>query len=227
MPTLQIKLTENVSPTVAAMIADMRNKGAITAASAGVQNELKDFYAGLEQTRPNKMGYPRQHFWADVRGTVQRPEVTTPQTASVSITHLAIRQRIEGGYIRPGPGKDYLTLPANEKAYGHRAREFSFLRFGFAENRYGHLAPALIATERSDLSFGRKRKDGTKKITGTPRGEEVFYWLVKQVYQPADPGALPATAQLVAAAVRGANEWAADMQARAQAKLNQPPEAAS
>lgn len=225
MPTITINVRENVSPAMAELIAGVENRGVITAASAGVRNDLRDFYAGLENTRPNKMGYPRQHFWADVRGTVQQPLVTDPENATVSITHLAIRQRIEGGKILPGPGKEFLTLPANEKAYGHLARSFHNLRFGYAENERGNLAPALIAAERSELSFGRKRKDGTKKVTATYHNEEVFFWLVRQVYQPADPTAFPAQARLVAAAVAGATEYARELEARANQKLQQPPEA--
>lgn len=208
MPTLKINLAENLTASTQAMVADLRGPGTITAASRSLANDLRDWFGELEQTRPNKMGWPRQHFYSDVRGSVQKPVVVDPGFAEVSITHRAIRQRVEGGKIVPEKG-EFLTIPARPEAYGHVAREFHNLHFGFAENRYGNLAPALIENLSQDVKFGRQRKDGSRKVTpGAERGGEVFFWLVRQVYQAADPGVLPPEARVAAAVERGALEYA-------------------
>ncbi len=217
MPTIQINLFDGLTPTQKALLEGIRGPGMITAASRAMAGFLRNWFAGLEETRPNKQGFPRQHFWADVRRSVQNPVVADPTFASVSITHRALRQRIEGGVIRPGAGKKYLTIPATEAAYGHVAREFNNLHFGFAENKYGNLAPALIENTYQKIAFGRKRKDGTRKATpGEERGGKVFYFLARQVYQAPDPTVLPPNEQVQSAAVTGAIEFAQAQADRAQ-----------
>jgi hypothetical protein len=205
---LNVNITGDVTAETRAMLASVRSADCVRAAARGVQAETKDFYAGLEQTRPNKQGWPRQHFWAAVRRSVNQPVVNSPTEATVSIADPNILQRIRGGYIRP-LGHKYLTLPATAEAYGKRAREFHNLRFGFAENKFGNLAPALVENSAQRVAFGRRRKDNTRKVTpGEEVGGKAFFWLVKQVYQQADPTAMPTQAQLQVAAVKGANEWA-------------------
>lgn len=206
---LNLNIQGDIHAETRALLASVRSGEGIRAAARGVQAETKDFYAGLEQTRPNKQGWPRQHFWAAVRRSVNQPVVNSPTTATVSITHPHLLQRVKGGPIRPGAGRRYLTIPAIAEAYGKRAREFHNLRFGFAENRFGNLAPALVENSGQSVAFGRRRKDGTRKVTpGEEIGGNAFFWLVKKVYQPADPTALPTEAQLQVAAVAGANSWA-------------------
>lgn len=206
---INVTFSGDVNAETKALLASVRGDGGIKAASRGVANETRSFYSGLEASRPNKQGFPRQHFWAAVRRSVNNPVIQSPKEATVSITHVALRQRIQGGTIRPKGGKKYLTIPATSEAYGKRAREFSNLRFGFAENRFGNLAPALVENSGQRVAFGRRRKDGTSKVTpGAEIGGKAFFWLVRQVYQPADPAAMPTNAQLNIAAVRGAEEWA-------------------
>jgi len=213
---LTLKVRENLTATTAALIAELRGPGTVTAAAVGVANETRDWFAGLEQTRPNKMGFPRSHFWSDVRGSVQNPQLSGDQAATVAITHVGIRQRLEGGKIVPLKG-EYLTIPANAQAYSHLAREFHNLHFGFAENRYGGLSPALIENTSQEFTVGRKKKDGTRTVKpGRERGGEVFFWLVRQVYQPADPSVLPPEERLVGAVEKAVGGYARNLIARAK-----------
>lgn len=206
---LNVNIQGDVTAETRALLASVRSGDGLRAAARGVAAETRDFYAGLEQTRPNKQGWPRQHFWSAVRRSVNNPVLQSPTTAVVSITHAALLQRVRGGYLRPGVGRKYLTIPAIGEAYGKRAREFHNLRFGFAENRFGNLAPALVEASATRVAFGRRRQDGTRKVTpGEAVGGKAFFWLVKKVYQRADPTALPTEGQLAVAATRGANEWA-------------------
>ena len=206
---LSVTIKDSASPVLRSAIEQLRGPGLIRAAATGVRVELREHFANLEATRGNKNNFPRTHFWIQVRNSVNVPVVQNPTLASVSISDHRIRQRLEGGYIRPGPGKQFLTLPENEQAYGHRAREFHNLHFGFAENRYGSLAPALIEDNAQRVKFGRTRKDGSRKVTpGAEVGGAVYFWLVRQVFQRADPSVLPNAERLENAATVGAEKYA-------------------
>lgn len=175
--------------------AELLNVGA-----RGLAEKLRSFFGLLDQSRPNAMGGTRTHFWGKVRRSVQNP-VVTPPAAEVSINHLGFAQRLFGGFIRPVTRK-FLTIPASPEAYGKTAGEFrGRLRFGFAENRYGSLSPALLTSDSSTVRLGRKRKDGSRKFSGKARPGLVMFWLVKQVYQRPDPTVLPSAEELEAAAV--------------------------
>lgn len=211
---ISVNINDGATPAVKAMLASLNGPELVKAGAGEVRVELREHFAMLEQTRPNKNAWPRQHFWADVRQTVNNPVVTDSTMATVSVTHHAIAQRLLGGYIFPKNGKKYLTLPARPEAYGKRAAEIPGLRFGFAENKYGNLAPALVQTAAQSVKFGRTKKDGTRTVTPGAYGDAYFF-LVKKVFQPADPGVLPTEAKIAAAAQRGATVYAEAMADRA------------
>lgn len=197
--SLAIDIRQSVTTALQAAQGAVRAEDLALVGGRGAANEIRAHLAGLESTRPNKQGWPRQHFWAKARRSVQAPRLAGGG-AIVSLTHPGIGLRYFGGTTRPIARK-YMTIPATEEAYGHSAREFSNLRFGFAENRFGNLAPALIERDHTALSFGRKRKDGTRGISGKSRGGRTFYWLVKRAFHPADSTVLPTPEALSSAAV--------------------------
>ena len=60
-------------------------------------------------------------------------------------------------------------------------------------------AIALEEAPSQDVSFGRKRKDGSRKVThGEVRGGLIMYWLVPCVVQKADRTVLPSDAEIEA-----------------------------
>lgn len=122
----------------------------------------------------------------------------TLTSASVVVRHAAIRQRIEGGTIEPGPGKKFLTIPAQAIAYGRRAGEFPQLVFAWAshiQNRRSGFA--LVAPSAINKEVGRARRDGTRRTKEVaPSG--VYFWLVRRVRQPADPTVIPDEQQMQA-----------------------------
>jgi hypothetical protein len=209
--TISISFRDGASPTLAMLLNEVRNAPlAATAAARGVANRLRSHFLQLEGERPNKMGYPRQHFWSQVRKSVGNP-VMEGDFASVTISHLAFRQKLEGGTIKPGPGKKYLTIPAAAETYGKRAREFSALQFAYVEapNNPGTVRPALIAQRAVStlIALGTRGKKRFKAVAST-LGMLPLYWLVREVKQAPTPGALPTDAELVAAALGGAEQWA-------------------
>lgn len=218
---IRIDVKDFLTPELNQLVAGMRSRGFITAVARGVRNAVQGFYRGLQFSRPNKMGWRRLNFWADVAKSVQLPEIQSAAQATISVNHVGIRQRIQGGYIRPTGGRKYLTLPADERAYGMRAREFHNLHFGFAENRWGNLAPALLENWSQDVRFGKQRKDGSRKVTpGPERGGDVIFWLVQKVYQRPDPAARPTDEALFSAGTEAGNDYAQVLSDRANEGKN-------
>lgn len=211
------QINDTSSPALRQLVLDVRNAQAIARAGGrGVANLLRDHFARLEESNPNRRGYARTHFWSKVRGTVNEPVEVNPNTVSVNITSTEIAQKVFGGEIKPKPGHKYLTLPAHPDAYGRRAREFPGLHFGFAVNDGGFLAPALLG-QRGVVTNIEQSTRGKKKFkaTSTEIGETPLFWLVKRVRQTPMPGALPTEAALTRSATLGAEDWAANLTARA------------
>jgi hypothetical protein len=145
---------------------------------------FKERFFQLDKERPNKLGGERTHFYADAAKAVSSEG--NANEAIVTVAQQGIRQRIEGGTIRPIKGK-YLTIPARAEAYGHTAREFKNLRF-VKTSRGG----MLVDVDVQRVSFGRARKDGTRKVTpGAVQGGGAMFWLVPSVTQSGDRTILP------------------------------------
>jgi hypothetical protein len=167
-------------------------------AARGVRNRVQERFQELEDTHPNKRGWPRQHLWGQLRRSTQAPMPAGPGLFTIEINHVAAAQIYWGGRIRPVNAK-YLTLPATAEAYGKRAREFNDLKFGFAPDPEldGAMRPALIQASSTVVSFGREKKDGTRSVNrGATLGGTVFYWLTKEVNQAGFPEMLPTEEQL-------------------------------
>jgi len=173
----------------------------------GVRNALKENFQRLEDTRPNKEGWPRQHIYARMMRSVQVPQ-SNGAGMQVSINDLTVAQRLFGGAIMPVHAK-MLTLPATAEAYGHRAREFDDLHFAIRPDpdRGGALRPALVQPEQSGVKFGKLRKDGTRRTIPGKQTGGVFFWLTGRVVQQPDPTILPTEEKLLEAAVKPIDEY--------------------
>ena len=143
-----------------------------------------------------RLGATSTGFYADCARGTQLPEVR-PDGVAVAITKEGIAQRYFGGTIKPGASKKWLTIPAIAEAYSKRARSFSNLRFV-------PLGPDLAAlVERRATLLKRSRKGFT------PAAETigpVWYWLKRQVTQPADPNVLPMPKEMIDAAAKEGND---------------------
>jgi hypothetical protein len=133
----------------------------------------------------NRNSWPSTGFWGRAARSTNYSLLS--DGVDINVNQQGVRQRLEGGPINAKPGQ-WLTIPARSEAYGRRAREFNNLVFVLFR---ADLA-ALVESESQDVSFGRPRKDGTRKVTpGEERGGGVMYWLKKSVNQNANPGVLP------------------------------------
>ncbi|HBY60596.1 MAG TPA: hypothetical protein DEH78_12295 [Solibacterales bacterium] len=156
---------------------------------------------------PNKRSWPKTNFFAQAARSVSSK--VDGSDINIDVTGpVGFRQRYRGGTITPKNVK-FLTLPAAPEAYGKRAREFSNLRFAIIEQD-GKKRPALVQAEATQFKLGRKRKDGSRKLTVLGEtGGGVMYWLVRRANQAPDPSVLPTTEVLIAAIARDTNAWLA------------------
>ncbi len=147
---------------------------------------LRDHLYQRDKT-PNALGGKRTHFYAEAARSTHYE--VQPDGVLFGIEKVGIRQRLQGGTIRP-VNRKYLTIPAIAAAHGRRALEFDnlqFVRFG-----KGASAPAALIEKPAGASVKGKKVAGGKKFTkATGYKRRVFYWLVKSVNQKADPGVLP------------------------------------
>lgn len=204
-----IKIKDGATPMLQELEKTIRGGQLENAMAQGAANRVRKWLFRKNQTNPNKLGGRRTNFWSGVaKSTSYTSQVGR---ATVIIDKIGFAQRLHGGFIK-AKNKKYLTIPAVPEAYGRRAREFSDLRFGFTEGKYGGLVPALVRASRSRVSFGRRKRDGSRTVKqgGLDGGGEAMYWLVKRVFQQADPSSLPPAQEITDAAMRGATEYLRD-----------------
>ena len=145
-------------------------RGLMTALTTRLHDDLKDHF--IERNRePNKRGWPKQNFWAQIAAATFPGEITDDR-GEVVISDYRMRMRVEGGTIKPKE-KKALTIPLRQEAAGKRA-----------------------STLERDLGvklFVPGSKDNPKNVLAAMIDGrlEVFYALVKSVEHPADPDALP------------------------------------
>jgi hypothetical protein len=163
-----------------------------------VVNLIKGHLVAYDSSHPNAFGAKRTHFYA-AAGRAASFQVQ-PWGVLVGISHTGIAQRFFGGTIKPIPPKKLLTIPANADAYGRRAGEFNNLEL-IGNRKYGFLA--LVERQATAVTFGRVRKDGTRRAKAKATGGRIMFWLVPQVVQRGDPDVLP-TADTMAAEARNA-----------------------
>lgn len=171
-----IKQLDNTRPVMAAM-------------GKALEQELIATFRDYNQSKPNKMGWPRSNFWN--RRVARKTALTsvTQSEAVVTVASPELIHRIEGGTVTPKRGKT-LAIPPNGQAYklgGPRAsgRDFQFLLLA-----QGNLVGALLKPEQY-------RTKDRQMIGG-----EVMYWLVRKVTHKPDPSLDPYKNPSIAARIK-------------------------
>jgi len=142
-----------------------------------LERQLKAHFLQREQDSPNKQGFPRSHFWIrEVRNKTAVREVTSTK-ATVGIDSPQFRMKLDGGTIRPGPGRKLLSIPLRAEAYGVYPRAGTI--------------PGLFFKKMSGGRMYLAARDG--------QALRVYWRLVPYVTIPADPRALPPAEKLKAA----------------------------
>ena len=187
---------------------------------------FRNRFLQLNAERPNRLGGKRQKFWNQAaRGTDTQPDDTG---VTITVNQVGVRQRVEGGVIKPTGGRKFLSIPAITEAYGTVPADWGFQpkSGGQQDERTGrlHFVPtrnggALVMNELSQVSFGKRvKKDGSRTvIRGEALGGQVVFWLVKSVTQKPDPTILPTAAQVTSAASLALSKWIGTQEKRAAA----------
>ena len=156
-------------------------------------NLVRDHLFALDAERPNQLGGPRTHFYANAAKSVTTPEPDGPD-ATFTITQIGLAQRWLGGEIKPGGGTSsvtgnptkYLAIPARAEAYGKTPGEFNDLEF-----RKTATGGLLVESLQTGVSIGRRTRHGRTVTRGNEAGGLVMFWLVTSVNQKPDPTVLP------------------------------------
>lgn len=149
-------------------------------------NVLRDHFAARDR-EPNKRGWPKQHFWGEIREATGVSEVTDT-SATVTIADYRMAHKIKGGAIVAKQAKA-LTIPLHPLAYGKRAS---------------------VLEAETGIDLFQPGKKGEKKgvLLGEYQGQLIaFYALRKRVNQPADPRALPPDEEINEAMTEEVSDW--------------------
>lgn len=189
-PDIQINVTKD---TASMAVTDLLRALASSALRRHVGAAVVTFtQAHLRSLLGNKQGWPSQGFYEKAaRGTAYN---VTPDGIEVTIENEDAPGAMKHQYNRGVAGKTtitatdkLLTVPARAEFYGHRAGEFSNLRFV----QFASGAKALVigkgGSELVNFSTGR----GSSKGIGARSAMMVAYWLVDSVTQDAKPEVLP------------------------------------
>lgn len=134
----------------------------------GLEHDLQEHFLRKNET-PNKRGFPRSNFWAEVRRSTQLASATA-QRATVTISDPRFATHLRGATIRPRNSK-YLAIPNTAEASGSEPRSGRIVGLFFAKNKKG---TRMLATKAEAAG-----------------GITVHYWLKESVRIPKDPQALP------------------------------------
>lgn len=119
--------THNLPPRVTQRVTDaLRSPAMRKLALRSLVNMIRAHLVNLEQTKPNRKGWPRLHWYAKVARSVNQQE--TPRGGQVLVSHVGAALRYFGGTVKPVK-KKWLTIPMIAASYGKRAREFRNLFF--------------------------------------------------------------------------------------------------
>jgi hypothetical protein len=198
---IQLRFRDRLPPDLNQMLSDLRSPEPMQAAGQGVVALLREHFREAERTRPNRRGWPRQHFWAQFARRVSLGP-TTPARAIVQIQDPqgALRHKIDGGTITPKRGRA-LAIPLTAEAYkkGAQAR----IRDAFPEAFVMRTKKGawIVRAKFQTRGTGRRKKG----IQG--QRLEFLFKLVPRVTHSADPRALPDESAIAAAAIGAVEGW--------------------
>ena len=203
-PIMQLTVTGNAGPAVAALLGSLRRPEPVLQVGAqAIVRALRDHFR-TRDAQPNRQGWPKTHFWRQFSRGVGVASTSNTE-AVVSVAHPAIRHKIEGGTITPKRGK-FLAIPAMAAAYAAGSpREGAApdnLAFAYSQHPQGGWRPSLVVQTDVVKEVGKPRKDGTRRSKLVRQAGEIWYWLVRSATQAPDPDTLPSP-ELLESAARG------------------------
>ena len=195
MPSYGVSIQDTASDTLQRLITAVKGREYTTPVGEAGKGVLMTHFAAKNadpKSHRTAMGFgaaPTDLYAEFAQSTSWQPSFAG---VTLSVDHVAARQRLEGGTIKP-VNSTYLTIPARSESYGKRAREFGetlMVLFG----RNGPYALAAKADHMRTLRRGPRAGQlvpvrGEEK--GTAGAGGVYFFLVSESTQPPDPTVLP------------------------------------
>lgn len=162
------------------------------------QRTVREHLQGLDQTRANRMGGRRTHYYGSARRATEY--VIEGEDIIISIGQVGMKLHFYGGTVTAGknissatgqPTK-YLTIPASPAAYGHSARDFPNLIVVWG---HGGKPVGLAVAEEANRAGGSHRGPKLVKRGALVPGQMMF-WLKESVTMQPDPTVLPTSETL-------------------------------
>jgi len=126
----------------------------------------------------------------------------------ITVTHPAIRQRIQGGEIKPTGDKEYLTIPAIGAAYGKRVRDFGYeLEMGIFTDGWGRTGLGWGLRDDFKVQKITRRKGELKVTQKTKYRAGVYFWAVRSVNQGPDNTVIPSDEQFFIGVEKAIGGW--------------------
>jgi hypothetical protein len=165
------------------------------------QRTVREHLQGLDETRANRMGGTRSHYYGSARKATEY--FIEGEDVVISVAQVGMRLHFYGGTVEAGKNSSYatgsptkyLTIPAAPEAYGRRASDFPDLIIvwgrggkpvGLAIAEEANLGSLYMAVTRSPML--------TKRPKTTPG--KVMFWLKERVTMQADRSVLPTEDEL-------------------------------
>lgn len=175
-PIKTFVLNDSATPALQRMLSSVQPKrGLLSILGRRLQNDLRSHFLTKED-QPNKSGWPKGHFWSQIRQSTQLESVTE-DAAIVTIADPRFSMRYFGGTIRPKE-KENLAVPLVPQAAGKYPS--------------ANLIPGVFLTFRKVNGVLKKFL-----VAGEPDNLSFLWVLKKSVTHPKDPTALPPDEKLM------------------------------
>jgi hypothetical protein len=188
--SFQLDIKDSATPAVREKIEKCSPRRLHEAIGPAASQLVKRHFVGLPS---NKQDYPSTGFWEKAAYSTSYQLV--PEGTVISIAKQGVRQRLQGGTIKP-VNKKYLALPANSEAYGHKPSEFSTLKVFWGRDKTGTVRPMglkLADNYGVEKTVTKGKHAGEKKFKQLNEYQigSVYFWFVTEVHQDPNPNVLP------------------------------------
>lgn len=200
---ITVRIVDRLTPELQRLLGQVRSAGPMQAAGQRVVVLLREHFRRAEAERPNRRGWPRQHFWAQFARRVALVSAGSERAVvGIQDPQGALQHKITGGTIRPKRGR-MLAIPLTGTAY--RLGAMARLRDAFPGAFVIRTAKGVWLV-RSNWESRGKRGRGAARGIQRERLEFLFR-LVPRVTQAPDPRAMPEPRRMADEAVAGITGW--------------------
>lgn len=183
---MSLTFTDTATPAITRIyeaLAPGRRQPLMAVLGREGERVYRAWFRGRQADSPNRMGWPRQNFWAKRIAASTAFAGADSTTAKIVISDPAINAKVHGGTWGAKQSK-YLAIPLQAEVYGVRPKANTIPGLHF------------IPSKRGGNTVGWLAGPDNESLGGKP----IFYWrLQRTVTVKADPRALPPAGEVMAA----------------------------